>query len=171
MVRALHPAFHQGVNRELARGNVLARAPVVVTLGDDALDRRRPVAPLVCHLLLSGHVVGMLLSRGLKLRADRQRRQFVLLAYAVMGFDHGGAGGLGVEFFRITGARFILRIPRERHPPRPGRNPRATAENRRRNPRDRNHPPQLAEPGLDKNCGAPLREFLTVPFAMLFHPK
>ena len=98
MMWAIHPAFHQALGVEAAGGDVFTGPTVQVSLGLDPIDRARPVTPLVYHLFVGSHVLGVPLGRRGQFAADRQARQLALGAQTIMSLDHLVACGLGIEF-------------------------------------------------------------------------
>ena len=104
MGRTIHPTFHQPSGRVTTVGDVFANAKVAVFLSFDSLNNRRAVAPLVRHLAVSGHVLGMRLGGRLELGTDHKRRQLGFRANAVMRLNHLDTQGreIGVSFRFLT---------------------------------------------------------------------
>jgi len=103
MGRTIHPTSHQPSGREPTVGDVFAGAKVAILLSFDSLDHGRAIAPLVRHLAVSGHVLGVHFGGGLELAADRQWRQLGVSPNAVMRFNHFGTQGGEIN----VGSRFL----------------------------------------------------------------
>ena len=92
---SIHP--HEGRNVPIPFGHVLAVVLVRIALALDPVRRRGAVTPVVGHLVVHGHVVGVGLGGGRELGVEGQRRELGLLPLAVVGLEDGSNGLLLVE--------------------------------------------------------------------------
>jgi len=109
VMRAVHPTPHQPLGGEGADGDVFAGAPVLVTLGHDAIGRVRAVTSLVGHFAASGHVARVSQRGRLEPRAYDELGQLGIGPDLVVRNDDALA-----ELCRVDIFRRIRRLRRER---------------------------------------------------------